>query len=436
MLSQLSLQPKHTAFKTARFWYALLLLLPLMCEARDNSFNYSFAAAETSSEGTNKVSSVSPGNNSGSACLPAPASLENARMLLLTENISSAVVEYARLIVLDSGSVSLNSEYAYALALCGIYDAALVRLDRIWSRKSTHPDAGYLASQVFQLMGQKQLAGEFWNETENLKAPIWISAKAPSLLQKYGRKNPTATPANRDELVADFKRANRLAAQNALLRSMALFEEITTRFPQEYLPFVGYSIALERAGLLLKSAQAIETALSLTGNSPEDAETKQFLSQRLIAVRAKINTIKQQPAMASAPVKTVERKVKPMMAYAGGMIHPEYINFNVRYGYFISASGNLSMNLGWTGNSEGLYSNLGLLYYQRHKVFVAGLGLSGSFGNGTSVFYLKMSPGLSFMNKKKSASWDIFWDVQVPFSKKYATTAGFSIGRSFYFGNR
>jgi hypothetical protein len=336
MLSQLSLQPKHTAFKTA--WLCcVLLLLPLISEARDNSCLFSFTAAETGIKTENPDTPAI--NSNGADGLPAPASLENARMLLLTENISSAVVEYARLIASDSGSVSLNSEYAYALALCGVYDAALIRLDRIWGRKSNNPDAGYLASQVFHLMGHKQLAAEFWNETENLKAPIWISAKAPSLLQKYRRKNPTATSANRDELVADFKRANRLAAQNALLRSMALFEEITTRYPREYLPLVGYSIALERAGFLLKSAQVIETALSLTGNSPEDAETKQFLSQRLIALRAKINTIKQQPALASASVKTVERKVKPMMAYAGGMIHPDYVNFNLRYGYFLSATG-------------------------------------------------------------------------------------------------
>lgn len=432
-MSKLSLQPKRTTLKIA--WFCcVFLLLSLISEARDSSCHYSLTTAETAIKTENPVTPA--GNLIGAPGLPAPASLENARMLLLTENISNAVVEYARLIASDSGSVSLNSEYAYALALCGVYDAALIRLDRIWSRKYSNPDAGYLASQVFQLMGHKQLSGEFWKETDNMKAPVWISAKAPSLLQKYGKKSPASGFANHDDLVAGFKRANRLAAQNALLRSIALFEEITTRYPQEYLPLVGYSIALERAGLLLKSAQVLETALSLTGNSAEEAETKQFLSQRLTAVRAKINTIKPQPAMAAAPAKSLEKKVKPMMAYAGGMIHPDYLNFNLRYGYFISAKGNLSMNLGWTGNSGGLYSNVGLLYYQRQKVFVAGLGLSGSFGNGTSVFYLKMSPGLSFMNKKKSASWDIFWDVQVPFSKKYATTAGFSIGRSFYFGNR
>jgi tetratricopeptide (TPR) repeat protein len=435
MLSQLSLQPKYAAFKHAWLWYALLLL-PLVSVARDKTCFSSVTVAEISIEKEIKEIPGSQGSSAGSACMPSAASLENARMLLLTENISSAVVEYARLVAVDSVNVSLNSEYAYALALCGVYDAALIRLDRVWGRKLNQADAGYLASQVFQLMGYKQLAGEFWKEMENNKAPAWISTKAPSLLQKYQRKTSATATGNRDELIADFKRANRLAAQNSLLRSIALFEEITTRFPQEYLPYVGYSIALERAGMLLKSAQVLETALSLTGNSPEEVETKQFLTKRLTSVRAKINTTNPQSAQAAAPAKAVEKTGKPMMAYAGGMIQPEYINFNLRYGYFLSQSGNLSMNLGWTGNSEGLYTSLGLLYYQRHKVFVAGFGLSGNFGNGTSVFYLKMSPGLSFMNKKKSASWDIFWDVQFPFQNKYATTVGFSIGRSFYFGNR
>jgi len=367
--------------------------------------------------------------------VPAAISSENARVLILTENINSAIVIYARLISKDSTNVSLNSEYAYALALGGIYDAALARLDRFWSRKANNTDADYFASQIFILMGYDQLASEFWKQRDVNKTPSWISAKANVLSQKYKRRNPEVSE-GRDELVNRFKRANRLAAQNYTTQSLALFEEITTQYTNEYLLYVGYSIALEKAGLFEKSARMLENALDVIGNSQEQKETKEFLNKRLSTVRLKINSTGLMAKQEVTPAKAGEGKIRPMMAYTGGMIYSNYLNLNARYGYFLSKTGNLSLNFGVTINSGNTYSNLGLLYYQRHKIFVVGFGLSSSFGNGSSTMYAKLSPGLSIMNKNKSASWDIFWDVQVPFSNKYATTAGFSIGRSFYFGNR
>jgi hypothetical protein len=40
------------------------------------------------------------------------------------------------------------------------------------------------------------------------------------------------------------------------------------------------------------------------------------------------------------------------------------------------------------------------------------------------------------MNKKGTASFDIFLDGKVPLKKGYSTLMGLSIGRSFYFGKR
>jgi tetratricopeptide (TPR) repeat protein len=361
---------------------------------------------------------------------------ETARVLVLTENINSAVAIYAQLCAKDSTNALLNSEYAYALALDGIYDAAMVRLDRIWSGKTDNKEVNYFASQVFALMGYDQLAGEFWKESENKNAPAWISSKAPELLQKHKRVLPKPTVLNRDELVTRFKHANRLTAQNFTLQSIGSFEEIVNQYPNEYLPYAGYSIALEKAGLLEKSAQTIETALHIVGDNPEQKDTKQFLDQRLVLIRNKINSQPQNPTPTVSSLKGPENKNPQMIAYAGGFISSAYTSFNARIGQFLTKSAYTSLDLGLTSSGSKLYTNIGLSVYNRERVFVEGFGLTGTIGNGVKTLYAKISVGLSFMNKKQTSSLDIFLDGRMPITKGGVTTVGLSVGQSIYFGKR
>jgi hypothetical protein len=51
-------------------------------------------------------------------------------------------------------------------------------------------------------------------------------------------------------------------------------------------------------------------------------------------------------------------------------------------------------------------------------------------------FYRKGARGNAGFKQRRTQGIDFFWDVQFPFQNKYATTVGFSIGRSFYFGDR
>ena len=364
-------------------------------------------------------------------------SYANARSLLLNENINSAIVVYAQLVAKDTANVSLGSEYAFALALGGIYDAALARLDRVWKLESNNPDLKYFTSQVFLLMGFNQLAAEFHLESDIITVPSWIAVKAPALVQKYKRNKPSPKSCAREELVKEFKRANRLAAQDANLQSISVFEEITVKHPTEFLPYVGYSIALEKVGLYTNAANSIEKALNVIGTSPEQDETRQYLEKRLLALKTLSNRTVNTGSPQVIPTKVTEPQSRPMMAYAGGMIYSNYFNLNTKLGYFFTDNGNVSVNMGVTSSGGSTFLNMGLLYYQRYKkVMVGGFGLSANIGNSSATLYMKISPGFSIMNQQKSSSWDIFWDIEVPFSQKYATAFGFSVGKSFYFGNR
>jgi tetratricopeptide (TPR) repeat protein len=372
---------------------------------------------------------------SGSPAIEA-VSNENARVLILTENINSAIAVYARLLAKDSNNVSLSSEYAYALALNGIYDAAIVRLDRIWNQKANNNEVNYFASQIFALMGYDQLAGEFWKESEKNIAPSWISAKAPELLQKRKRNQLNLSASGRDELVSMFKHANRMTAQNFNVQSILLFEEITNQYPNEYLPYVGYSIALEKAGLMEKSAQTIETAIQIVGDNPEQKDTKEFLDKRLVTVKSKINAQGQNSGQSAASSDLKADNGPALIAYAGGFIAKSYTSLNARFGNYLSKSAYVSADLGLTSAGGMSYVNVGLSGYYRQGIFVEGFGISAALGNNTTALFGKISVGVSFMNKNRTSSLDIFLDGKLPLTKGGVTTVGLSVGQSIYFGKR
>jgi hypothetical protein len=312
----------------------------------------------------------------------------------------------------------------------------MVRLDRIWSHKANNREVNYFASQLFALMGYDQLAGEFWKESDKNYTPDWISPKAPELLQKHKRVINKTIALSRDELVAKFKHANRLTAQNFSVQSIGLFEEIVSQYPNEYLPYVGYSIALEKAGLLSKSAQTIETALQIVGENPEHKDTKQFLSQRLVWIQSKINAQGQNAEPVLSTSSAPEAKSPQLIAYAGGFIASSYTSLNARFGNYISKSSYAAVDLGLTSANSKSYINIGLSVYNRQGIFVEGVGMTMSIGDGIAAIFGKISVGLSFMNKNRTSSLDIFLDGRMPLTKGGVTTVGISVGQSIYFGKR
>lgn len=363
-------------------------------------------------------------------------SVENARVMLLTENIDGAIIAYSQLLSNDSLNILLNSEFAYALALNGLYDVALLHIDRIWNIKASDSGPVYFASRIYDLMGFTQLAADVMKDPAGNNTPSWIASKAAELNIKY-KKIQGTQELSRDQVVENFRRANRLAAQGYNMQSIALFEEIVKSYPAEYLPLVGYSIALEKAGFYSRSLWAVETALKIVENDPAKLEAKKSLEKRLAGIRIKISS--GQPGVAGP---AAQQQVTPasrngsIMLYAGGMISSAYTSVNTRVGYFMSESGSTSVDLGLSSFSGQTSFNFGLSYFQRHKIFVAGFGLNGTFGNNSTAVYSKLSVGVSFSSKRNKSSWDIFLDGQQPFKRELATIVGMSFGRSLYFGKR
>lgn len=363
--------------------------------------------------------------------------LDAARSFVLAEDFSRAVTAYANLVKKDSANVLLNAEYAYALSLNGIYDAALSRLDRIWNADANTPVVTFFAAQVFALMGYEMLAVEFGKKIETGMVPDWIASAASGFLIKYGDTTPGDYMTAEGDVVTDFRRANRLAAQNSSLMAVAMFEGIITRYPGEYLPYVGSSIALEKAGIYDKSVDAMEQAISIVEKNPEEAGAMQALEARLSDLRSRSATAGKIGLASIGLGPKPVTKGKRMLAYAGGMFSPSFLTVTGRVGRFISGSGSLSADLGMTISGGATSLNAGVMNVFRHKIFAGGYGLGVGFGGGATSLNVKVSMGLSIMNGNKNASWDIFIDGQQPLVPKgSATTMALSIGRSVYFGTR
>jgi tetratricopeptide (TPR) repeat protein len=374
----------------------------------------------------NGYTSVAPtkmfGNNiSGSI------SIDNARSLILTDHINESVVIYAQLVDKDSTNSVLASEYAYSLALAGIYDAALSHLDKVWNYYSRTPDVIYFTSQVLALMGNTDLANALWKESAKNKPPIWITSKASELIAKRGMKKPDQLWNNRGDMVVYFKRANKLASLNFNLQSIVLFRKIIDRYPTEYVPYIGYSISLEKIGLLDKSVESLEKGITLIPENPDNTETKKILEKRLSVLKNKLTLAQSTQAMGLSSNKNGLNNPQ-MLMYAGAVLGA-YTSLNFRLGYFTSQSSNGSISLGIANKS----ATIGLSMYNRNGIFVTGIGLNYSIG---SALYAKISVGVSLMNKTHTASYDIFLDGNAPITKGYPTNITLSIGRSIYFGKR
>lgn len=357
-----------------------------------------------------------------------------ARNNLVTGNISEAISAYSRILAKDTANSLLISEDAYALAVGGFYDAALIRMDRIWNIGcGANPEVNFYVAQALALMGYDDIANEFWNNVKYLKAPSWISSEIKNLSDKFKRKQSGYILLSGD-LKSDFKRANELAFNRKYFEAIILFDELTKKYPNVVPPYLGYAITLERAGAYTNASKVIDRIDSIIGDNPKYSDLKSTLANHQSVIRKHVSLQGVQGQMLGQPKAMVGER-PPMMAYLGGTIMPSSFYMSGKLGYFMTDNFNASMDVGLSRVSQTTSSSLGLSMYAHRKTFVWGLGLQSNYSDALSLSY-KASVGLSFMNKSRTSSFDVLWDCNIGLSSGNPVTLGLSIGKSFYFGKR
>jgi tetratricopeptide (TPR) repeat protein len=360
-----------------------------------------------------------------------PKTIEKARIHVLTENFSEALAIYSPL-AKSSSDPEIISEYAYVLALTGVYDLALQQIDRVWNIGKTNVDVNYYSAQVFYLMGYNDVGDELWKSLDKQFIPSWIAKQAPVFLEKHKSLEKPITP-NEEEFLQLLDKANELADRNNYFQSIAIFHQLIGVYPAEYFPYVYYSITLEKAGATNKAIQMMDVALKKIGSNQDDSEKRALLEERRLLLLSKVNTAPNFFSIIQAGSESPPR----ILFYVGGQVSSIFTNVNLRTGYlFKDNKYNINVDLGLfndtsltssVGTSVGMSAYRRLLLNSRESknqgFLVGGIGIQ-KITNKNIAPHLTF--GFSFVNNKR-LSLDLLYNI---YSEKIRT---FLIGETFYF---
>lgn len=354
--------------------------------------------------------------------------IEEARELLKDEKINESIIKYDELVKGKTKNTIPMMEYAYALALGGLYENALMYLDRAILLEADK-DIYFYTAQVFALMGYNELAIEFWKNESMANQPKWIDFDYSSWQQKYAQT--TKVSINRDHDSIAFKRANDLASRKMFLQSIVLFQELIDKYPKEFFPYIGYSTVWESIGMYGKAAEKLDTGIIIM-KKREDAT----LNSAIDAFEKHLSELNKKARKSNSALLAVSQFKPMMMIYGGGMFSNQYSAANARVGFYLTNSLSTSLNMGVSSDYNAAFFNLGFSVYQRLKIFMVGVGFTGQFG-GTNISYgLQTSAGFSFfLGKSKKSSMDILYDLTIQFPDANLIH-GVSIGQTFYLGTR
>jgi hypothetical protein len=223
------------------------------------------------------------------------------------------------------------------------------------------------------------------------------------------------------------------------LQAIVLYEDVkffVEGSSNEFLPYIGSSVAWEQLGKYDKAARELNTGILLMHQEAEATQDGTITSV-LPAFTAHLDELRQQATTRgnqSIFGKSKEKSRLQSMLYVGGMYTSSIFSFNSRFGVFFADSWNAAADLGIAGGVEDIYVNAGVSMYGRFKFLVGGIGLSGQINESAAVS-IRFTSGFSFLNKRGSKSTDIFFTADVPLQEG-VTVFGISFGQTFYFGKR
>lgn len=351
-----------------------------------------------------------------------------AQAFLLEDNIHEALTAYAIAVAeaqdhRNAGQGvcgDLLAEYAYALALYHEFDASLLNIDRARIAGTKYGD--FYAAQILTAMGYDAAGQKLMLQA---KVPQWISASYAALTAGHQTTVSLSKENPRDLL----KRANRLAANQQTIQSIALFEQLSAAYPNTYGVYVDYSTVWEKMGRMDCASELLKQGIDRMPATLRDGEKGGIFSNHLQTVEQK----RMQYENASWFKKMLGLNPPRLMTYVGASMAKDFWSLNGRMGVYTSNKFSASLNVGISNYSDVSMVNIGLSAYKGFGIFVVGLGVNEQFSKEENVFSLAPSVGLSFLNKAQTSSFDITLNGYVPLSSDQKFSYSISVGKTIYF---
>lgn len=347
-----------------------------------------------------------------------------SRKYLCQGNIDEAILSYSHLLeqekALRNGGRTVNgdyvAEYAYVLALSGLYDGALMNIDL--ARSLHAPTADFFTGQILKVIGYKELGEGFEAKST---APDWIRNSYNTLYERY----KTEVTMDVSDYSASLQRANTLSSSGQEIQALIIFESLGKQYPRYYLPFVCQSTMWEKFGNLSYAQNRLSHGLSLY---PDDGSDKR---KNYANHLAKIENQLYRTGESKWNALISKYEPRPML-YVGGSAGKNLFALNSRIGLYTNNRFTATANIGYTYSGASSFI-IGASCYKTWGFFLAGLGINEMLSKNANVFTISPMTGLSFLNKDGNSSYDITLSIDFPIGKDTKVGYTLSFGRTFYF---
>ncbi|MEF3280664.1 MAG: tetratricopeptide repeat protein [Elusimicrobiota bacterium] len=352
--------------------------------------------------------------------------LDAARNFIKSGSYKKSLELYNK-IAKRSPNASLISEYAYVLALNGLLEPSLSQLDRAIMIDVSDKDTRYFMSKIFSAVSLNDVATEI---IPHSYTPSWLINEATLNKLSHERQLSESFMEALD-IAEGFMRQSRYAS------AIDAFGRIIKKWPDEYMGYSGYAIALEKIGAYKTASKAVEMAVLLMKKNGKPINIIRKFSEYG-------EELKNKPPLVEKKLKDINMALKgKYFAFAGGnFTHTEtdsVFNINTRLGKFITNNFDLSLNLGFTtgyeisdynGLSIGVSGRLNKPITQYSPIRLTAAARLALEPSPEDNFSFILSPGLSYFTP--SGSIDVFVDFNL--TGPYKGTQVLSIGYTTYFG--
>ena len=282
-----------------------------------------------------------------------------ARNNVLDEGFEYAIDKYAMLLSTEDNTI-VRAEYAYTLALAKCYDGAIINLDKVFVSGKADNTTLFYTAQVLKLMEYDKIADVFW-DTSVIVPPDWIRDKYQSFVNKY--KYPGTI--NTDNIGAALQHANNLVAQKLYIQSIVLYQELIETYPDEYLPYIGFSALWESLGYKELAIEYMQNGINVMGDNKSQYDVDDVYENHLNTLKnnqtqgdkmfqpnniKKLGVEQQPPQKSDQEILFKKRRFETFsLSYVNNSL-----SFNAKYGVYWKDNSSFSLNLGWisSGNTS------------------------------------------------------------------------------------
>lgn len=354
---------------------------------------------------------------------PQPTDLQPARSALLQGDLLRAVGLYSAAVKQEQNRRTssfgvdgdLLAEYAYALALSHNFDFALTNLDRARAVNALHAD--FYTHDILLIMGYAELAAEF----PTSRIPDWLAGHSEELLATHGIAEPRRDVVSKE----DLEKAYLLQHRQQSIRALTLLHSLEVVYPNAYIiPVVG-SAVWESLGLNSPATASLRRGLELMDSTVPEGNKVSY-AKHLSELESYSNTFLPQVLQAVSKFK-----LRPMF-YVGATYAAETFSLTGRVGMYTATRFSTSLGIMLTKGDGFLTGSVSLSAYKTWHILVGGFGLSYIFSDNNNTLSLSPSVGFSFMDDSQKSSFDVMFNLHIPFSSESSTSYCISIGKTFY----